>query len=347
MRFTDLSPAQDRALHELRQGRPLRLIDEAQAWHCQAIDTAAPPRLVPGGFALISGPRAHALALGDAKAPLAIPLDADADASVLPFLMGSNVQLTVPVASAPGFADALLALAKQGRLIPAFYVWPADAPDATTLSLQVSDLPLTPTAVQLRRLSTLTLPLDLHGQTLTTQAVLFEHASLQQDLLALNYGDPKPSDTPLVRLHSACLTGDVFGSLRCDCGPQLHKALHKIQADGQGSLLYLPQEGRDTGLRNKLRAYALQDAGLDTLDADATLGFEADERDFAMAAAVLQHLGLTQIRLMTNNPSKVAGLEAEGIQIVERVPLQIPAQAHNRAYQETKARRAGHDLGHL
>ncbi len=347
MRFIDLSAAQDRALHELRQGRRLRLIVSAHAWYCQTIDTVSPPPLAPGGFALISGPRAHRLALGDAKTPLAIPLDAGTDAAVLPFLMGSNVQIKVPVAPAPSFADALLTLAKQGHLIPAFYLWPAGAPDATTLSLQVAELPLTPTPVQLRRLSTLTLPLDLHGQELTTQAVLFEHASSQQALLALNYGDPKPSDTPLVRLHSACLTGDVFGSLRCDCGPQLHKALQKIQAHGQGSLLYLPQEGRDTGLRNKLRAYALQDAGLDTLDADATLGFEADERDFAMAAAMLRHLGLTQVCLMTNNPRKIAGLEAEGIQVRQRVPLQIPAHAHNRAYQETKARRAGHDLGHL
>ena len=177
-----------------------------------------------------------------------------------------------------------------------------------------------------------------------TKALLFRGGPLNEDFVALHLGDPTAVDAPLVRLHSACLTGDVFGSLRCDCGPQLHKALHAMTSAEAGCLLYLPQEGRDTGLSNKLRAYALQESGLDTIDADATLGFDADERDFAVAAAMLRLMGLERIRLLSNNPEKVKGLGAHGIEVAERVPLIIPAHDHNAHYLHTKATRAGHQL---
>jgi GTP cyclohydrolase II len=147
-----------------------------------------------------------------------------------------------------------------------------------------------------------------------------------------------------VRLHSECLTGDVLGSLKCDCGPQLHSALHRIAGASWGVLLYLRQEGRGIGLVNKLRAYQLQDQGFDTVDANVRLGFAIDARDFGVAARMLDLLGIRAVRLLTNNPAKVAGLESEGIRVVERLPLALPANPHNERYLATKRDRTGHDL---
>lgn len=147
---------------------------------------------------------------------------------------------------------------------------------------------------------------------------------------------------PLVRPHSECLTGDVFGSLKCDCGPQLREALRIIGDAGGGILLYLRQEGRGIGLANKLRAYALQDRGLDTVDANRRLGFADDERDYGHAAAMLRALGIDEVRLLTNNPNKVAGLEAAGIAVAERVAHHMPANPHNADYLATKRKKSGH-----
>ncbi|MBA3510420.1 GTP cyclohydrolase II, partial [Sphingomonas sp.] len=149
-------------------------------------------------------------------------------------------------------------------------------------------------------------------------------------------------ESPLVRLHSECLTGDVFGSLKCDCGPQLHAALRLIGVAGGGVLLYLRQEGRGIGLANKLRAYALQDRGLDTVEANQRLGFADDERDYDHAAAMLRALGIERVRLLTNNAAKVAGLAAAGIEIVERVAHHMPANPHNADYLAAKRAKSGH-----
>lgn len=160
-------------------------------------------------------------------------------------------------------------------------------------------------------------------------------------LLCLGDSATKP---PLVRLHSECLTGDVLGSLRCDCGEQLHIALQQIGQEEQGMLLYLRQEGRGIGLANKIRAYALQDRGLDTVEANTCLGFPPDLRDFAVAAAMLRDQGVQAVRLMTNNPRKVADLEASQIRVVERVPHQVGVRAENQYYLQTKAQKLGHFL---
>ncbi|MCM8558067.1 GTP cyclohydrolase II [Sphingomicrobium sp. GRR-S6-50] len=161
-----------------------------------------------------------------------------------------------------------------------------------------------------------------------------EHAAL---IVGAFGGEP-----PLVRLHSECLTGDVFGSLKCDCGPQLKAALDIIGAAGGGVLLYLRQEGRGIGLGNKIRAYALQDRGLDTVDANRRLGFGDDERDYGIAAAMLRELGIDKVRLLTNNPNKMAGLEGEGVTVTERVAHHMPTNPHNADYIATKKARSGH-----
>ena len=162
--------------------------------------------------------------------------------------------------------------------------------------------------------------------------------------LVLQLGEPEPDRPGLVRVHSQCLTGEVFGSLRCDCGPQLEAALSRIGAEGSGVLLYLNQEGRGIGLVNKLRAYAAQDEGLDTVDANTHLGFRADQREYGVGAQVLRRLGGGRFRLLTNNPRKFVALEAHGLAITERVPIEVPANEHSRDYLRTKKERMGHLL---
>jgi GTP cyclohydrolase II len=164
------------------------------------------------------------------------------------------------------------------------------------------------------------------------------------EIAALTRGPLNDDAIPLVRLHSECLTGDVLGSLRCDCGQQLSAALELIASAPSGVLLYLPQEGRGIGLANKIRAYALQDQGLDTVDANLALGLPVDRRDYAAAAHILLSLGLRRVRLLTNNPAKSAALEKHGVEVVERVALVVPPNPINLEYLRTKADRMGHLL---
>jgi len=178
----------------------------------------------------------------------------------------------------------------------------------------------------------------------TFNIAVFEVAGAPGEVAALTHGQLPGAAPPLVRLHSECLTGDVLGSLRCDCGQQLDAALALIAEAPSGVLLYLPQEGRGIGLANKIRAYRLQDLGLDTVDANLALGLPVDRRDYAAAAKILLRLGLSRIRLLTNNPLKSAALERHGIQIVERVPISVPPNPVNRNYLRTKADRMGHLL---
>lgn len=163
---------------------------------------------------------------------------------------------------------------------------------------------------------------------------------------AIVVGEPEAHQPALCRLHSECFTGDILGSMRCDCGPQLQRALELIGREGHGVLLYLAHEGRGIGLMNKLRAYQLQDLGLDTVDANEHLGFEPDERSFRVAASMLRHLGIDTVRVLTNNPFKVEALAEEGVNVVERVRHAMPANPHNQSYLETKALRSGHLLDH-
>lgn len=176
------------------------------------------------------------------------------------------------------------------------------------------------------------------------EIIPFIQLSNDMEHLAIIKGHWTKDEPVLVRVHSSCVTGDILGSYRCDCGAQLHQALRIIEKEGKGAVVYLNQEGRGIGLFNKIRAYKLQEQGRDTVDANIDLGFKADERDYGVGASILRELGLGKIRLMTNNPRKRAGLEGYGIQIIENVPLEIEANEHNEAYLRTKHDRMGHTL---
>jgi GTP cyclohydrolase II len=170
----------------------------------------------------------------------------------------------------------------------------------------------------------------------------FEDASTGKEHIALVMGDVSADESVLCRVHSECLTGDAFFSLRCDCGPQLQYAMEKIAEQGSGIILYLRQEGRGIGLINKIKAYELQDGGADTVEANEQLGFLADGREYEVCRPMLAHFGVTQVRLMTNNPSKVDGLESIGIYISERVPIHTGQNVHNKSYLAVKASKMGH-----
>ena len=165
--------------------------------------------------------------------------------------------------------------------------------------------------------------------------------------LTLSKGVWEKDEPVLVRIHSSCITGDVFGSLRCDCGPQLHTALEKISREGKGAIVYMNQEGRSIGLLNKLRAYKLQEKGLDTVEANLKLGFKADERDYKIGAQILRDLGISKVRLLTNNPQKNTALSAYGLEIVENIPIEIKSNEHNKNYLITKRDKMGHVLLNL
>ncbi len=232
--------------------------------------------------------------------------------------------------------EAALRLARLAGLLPALFI----GGQTNAASVDPADVMAASRAVSLRVASRAKLPTRLADKA---EIVAFRSEGDAAEHVALVIGEPA-GQPPLVRLHSECLTGDVLGSLKCDCGPQLDDALGAIAASGWGVLLYLRQEGRGIGLVNKLRAYSLQDQGFDTVDANVRLGFGDDERDFTVAARMLERLGQREVRLLTNNPRKVAGLETEGIRVTARVPLRSGLNPHNADYLETKRRRSGHQL---
>jgi GTP cyclohydrolase II len=304
----------------------------------------------PGGDLLISGERAAALGLGqqieaaDPQQPVRIKRSEWLDAAMvrqlvdpsLDFSRGPLGPLTPGSVDEPASAQAALTLARLAALLPALWIAPAEA---SVLHLGTGE------ALAAGHRSTVQLAararLPIEGVDLDTQVAVFRSAEDGSEHAAIIIGAPG-GEPPLVRLHSECLTGDVFGSLKCDCGPQLRAALRLIAADGGGVLLYLRDEGRGIGLSNKIRAYELQDRGLDTVEANRRLGFPDDLRDYGLAAAMLQALGIRSVRLLTNNPAKLEGLERAGVTVVERVAHRMPANPHNADYLATKRRKSGH-----
>ena len=172
----------------------------------------------------------------------------------------------------------------------------------------------------------------------------YKQTTTGQEHLALVKGEWKKDEAVLVRVHSSCLTGDIFGSCRCDCGPQLEKAMEMVEKEGKGVIVYMNQEGRGIGLLNKLKAYKLQEEGRDTVEANLELGFKMDERDYGVGAQILRDLGISKIKLLTNNPTKRAGLIGYGLEIVENIALEIESNEHNKLYLQTKKNKMGHDL---
>jgi 3,4-dihydroxy 2-butanone 4-phosphate synthase/GTP cyclohydrolase II len=200
------------------------------------------------------------------------------------------------------------------------------------------------TELFVKRVATATLPTKFGGEF---NAIAYENDIDDNIHLALVKGDIKPGDEVLVRVHSQCLTGDVLGSERCDCGDQLYRAMDMIKKEGKGVILYMKQEGRGIGLMNKLRAYELQDKGLDTVEANIKLGFKPDLRDYGIGAQILVDIGVRKMRLMTNNPKKIVGLEGYGLKVVERVPMEISPHERNIVYLKTKKKKLGHLLDNV
>jgi len=272
------------------------------------------------------------------------PLQGLADPTVVGALPAEPVRVPVPE-----LAQAALTLAKLGRLLPTVLTAPA-RPDVAAepgkfglIAVPAADLQAYPVAAAagLRQIATAHVPLE---KAPDSRVIAFRTEGSAIEHLAIVVGHPEASSSPLVRIHSECFTGDLLGSLRCDCGTQLRGAVARMADEGAGVLLYLAQEGRNIGLINKLRAYNLQDRGLDTLDANRVLGWEADERNFLIAATMLRALGVDRIRLLTNNPSKLEALAACGIQVVGREAHAFAPNGVNDHYLATKAERFGHLL---
>lgn len=262
-----------------------------------------------------------------------------------------NVPMKGPLNSLRGGSAELhrlaIALVKSARLLPAAVLVPLRDPQKfasdhglTTISRRAAE-PLLSESSPLHPVAAARLPMEAAE---AGRLHIFRPEDGAEEHYAVEIGRPDRNKPVLARLHSACFTGDVLGSLKCDCGPQLRGALAQMGEEGAGILLYLNQEGRGIGLANKMRAYSLQDQGFDTVEANHRLGFEDDERDFRLGAAILQELGFSQVRLLTNNPNKIAMMEKTGVQVAERVALKVGENAHNQHYLATKARKSGHML---
>lgn len=341
--------ALERAIAALRAGRTVKvggiIILSVETGTQAMLDLVDPTGNAP---LLLSGPRAMALGLGNTHDgagevdPVEVRhcnwLDRDAARALADpardFDRAPIGPLDAIPVERPDCARAALTLARLAGLLPA--LWLVEENDGVTVEPDAIDAAASARSATV--VARAKLPID--GLP-ASQMVAFRDPASGEDHVALVVG-AFGGQPPLIRLHSECLTGDVFGSLKCDCGPQLKEALRILGEAGGGVLLYLRQEGRGIGLANKLRAYALQDRGLDTVDANRRLGFADDERGYGMAAAMLRALGIDAVRLLTNNPNKVAGLEREGIRVVERVAHHMPTNPHNADYIATKKKRSGH-----
>ncbi|WP_176592263.1 GTP cyclohydrolase II [Sphingobium sp. EM0848] len=345
-----------RAIDALRRGWAVTVRAADGALRLMAVEGADAVTL--GGFdpageadILISAARAQTLKLAnqiaaaDPDMPVLVARAPWIDVDVATAISDPVLDLASPLKgpfmarplAAPLAAKAALRLARLAGILPAYF---ATADGESEAEVSAADIDAYDDAVHLDIATRARLPVSASE---TAEIVAFRSPDEPREHVALIVGQ-RDSSPPVIRLHSECLTGDVLGSLKCDCGPQLHEALHQIADSKWGILLYLRQEGRGIGLVNKLRAYALQDQGFDTVDANVRLGFAIDARDFSVAARMLHLLGVGEVRLLTNNPNKVTGLEAAGIKVAERLPIILPANPHNERYLATKRDRTGHQL---
>ena len=345
-------PRVARAVDALRRGEIVR-IDAETPLLALAVETAPETALkaIKDPRLLITHARARTLKIRLYTPQIvALPVSPHMDMAELRAIADPAADLDNPLKGPfralrdplPGSANAAVKLAKLAGLLPAVLVW-SGAARAAAAEIGAEDV-LDYEAETVRRLKIVTrahVPLE---DALQSEIVAFRAGDGAPEHYAIVIGAPPPHQPVLTRLHSECFTGDLLGSLKCDCGSQLRGAIAAIARAGSGVLIYLAQEGRGIGLINKLRAYRLQDQGFDTMDANERLGFGSDERLYGVAARMLALLGYDSVRLMTNNPDKVGALEAAGIKVVERVAHSFPAHAHNRAYLETKRKRAGHLL---
>ncbi len=356
-----------RACSELRRGLPVILRDDAQAVLVLSAEMATQKALDSSGDAAkVSGAARPIVAISDRRAVTIKARAYDGDlARISPdgplttrlvhAIADPALDLDSPLqgpyrTQREGSADlarAALALCKRAKLLPAAVLWSLtlQAADSLANAQRLVSLPAPPsrpeTAGSWVETVSARVPISAH---LTAALDAIGRVGWDDEHYALEIGDP-PRDKPvLTRLHSACATGDLFGSLKCDCGPQLHAALRRIAEEGAGVLVYLQQEGRGIGLANKMRAYRLQDQGFDTVDANHRLGFQDDERLLSEGGQMLRAMGFSQARLMTNNPRKIAALTEVGIEVVERVPLQVGETDENKHYLAVKAEKSGHIL---
>lgn len=344
-----------RARADLRMGVPV-VVEGAGVM--LAAETLTPDRLEAlrglGAAVAITSWRAETLKVAAYDGGLArIALPANAGAAWVRALADPADDLRNPMKGplrglrdgSADLAHAAIALCKSARLLPAAVIAPladtagfARANDLTS----VSGPDARATGVSpLHSIVSARLPLSVSE---AGRLHVFRPDDGGEEHYAVEIGQPDRNAPVLTRLHSACFTGDLLGSLKCDCGPQLRGALAQMGAEGHGVLLYLNQEGRGIGLANKMRAYALQDQGFDTVEANHRLGFHDDERDFRIGAEILRRMGFSAVRLLTNNPAKIARMEASGIAVVERVPLKVGGNVHNHEYLATKAAKSGHLL---
>lgn len=341
-----------RAIDAMRRGWPVGVTADGNTLHLLPVETGDLSRFLldkENSSLLISASRADTLKLLNQKAaadpelPVQIDLTEPASTAEIFAIADPVLDMRHPLKGPflsrdlenPKAAKAAMEMARMGGILPAFVI----VDDAEDIS-KAEDVAAYADANQLIISAQAKLPVAANDQA---HIYGFRSDADATDHVALVVGK-RDETTPVVRLHSECLTGDVLGSLKCDCGPQLHAALGQMSENNWGVLLYLRQEGRGIGLINKLRAYALQDQGFDTVDANQRLGFAIDARDFGIAARMLELLNIPKVKLLTNNPEKVQGLAACGVTVEERLPVKIAANPHNEFYLDTKRDRTGHKL---
>jgi GTP cyclohydrolase II len=355
MAMSDPLTEVDRAISEIRRGAVVRVYDERNSLLMLAVDALSAdclnlltqsgskaPKLV------MTGTRMNVLGIDKSDRPVSVlsqPQGISLDlieylANPLSASMTPPNMASLEVKDADALEQSCVTLAKLARLLPAALIveasTTADVPTVQASSIQSYT---TIAAHSLTQVSEARVPLE---NAENARVLAFRPRDGGIEHLAIIVGDLNPAEPVLVRLHSECFTGDLVGSLRCDCGNQLRGAIGEMATAGSGILLYMAQEGRGIGLVNKLRAYQLQDAGFDTVDANLQLGFDSDERNYLPAAQILRLIGVSRVKLMTNNPAKVTALGNCGIEVVERVPHIYPSNQHNDAYLKVKAKKSGH-----